>query len=784
MACSTCIRWMVWNESDSNQIFYSYNCSTQQLQSSLIGAGQFYSVCGCPDNGAYASSNEVYFENGGTGYINYNGILLNPCDQDYPEPSITPTLFPTRTPNLTPTNTTTPTITPTVTRTPNATPTTTPIICGSGVTTTKNVYYTDCCGNFVSASLVVGTTVVFNYNQPYNGITKLNVPATTSCPTPTPTKTQTPTPTNTPTLTNTPTTSVTPNTTPTPTPTVSVSKVLSLKNDCDVITLFDMGVLCNPIQMPSNQYSNDGVLSLNVTGGTSPYSFYWANGQRTRTLVGIPEGSYEVTVVDYYGDYSSTTVCNLFAPSQTPTQTITPTPTLTPSPVWGDLCLTYVDGATSYGPIQFTPYSNANGKPNWTGTYQGSLLLIQWSSASARWAISGLPFTTGIPVSYNQTNIPTGIWGLLGSSGKPKITTVIGTCPGYIPLSISIGKDNATCSGFKNCDGSISIYAFNGIPPYSYSIDNGLTYQSSGIFNGLCANNYTVIVQDSNGTIVNGGVVPVGADNNPVNYNISAQLLNNVSYSPGNQVASWKVNITPPIPTGVTVNFQLKVNATQKNNGPGSGTTVNNTIVRKNGVTVAAPATTNSANQTLLRPNCSPFSTVTTSTTQVYNLTMGYGDTITGTSQSLLTITSGVTGSNGCITMVEQTILVSTFAASLSGKASCGQTVNNPAGQGVVGHQLSSATSTNPISLRTLTGTTSCNAGQIGVFGTTSLQTLYTQASPGFVDGATVYTNSSLNSSYLAPNNLVFRNPNNVSSNVYVISSGQMILVGPNGSPC
>ena len=67
MACSTCIRWMVWNESDSNQIFYSYNCSTQQLQSSLIGAGQFGSVCGCSDNGAYASSNEVYFENGGIG---------------------------------------------------------------------------------------------------------------------------------------------------------------------------------------------------------------------------------------------------------------------------------------------------------------------------------------------------------------------------------------------------------------------------------------------------------------------------------------------------------------------------------------------------------------------------------------------------------------------------------------------------------------------------------------------------------------------------------------------
>ena len=783
MACSTCIRWMVWNESDSNQIFYYYDCSDgTTLLSTLVGGGQFYSVCGCQESGSYASSNEVYIENGGSGYINYQGFLLQPC-VDEPEPSITPTQFPTRTPNITPTTTPTNTQTPTVTRTPNPTPTTTSIICGSGITTTNNVYYTDCCGNFVSSNQTIGTVVVFNYTQPYNGITKLNVPATTSCLTPTPTRTQTPTPTNTPTLTNTPTTSVTPNTTPTPTPTVSVSKVLSLKNDCDVITLFDMGVLCNPIQIPSGPYSNDGVLSLNVTGGTSPYSFYWANGQRTRTLVGIPEGSYEVTVVDYYGDYSSTTVCNLFAPSQTPTQTITPTPTITPSPVWPNLCLIYVDGATSYGPIQFTPYGDMNGKPTWFATYQSVNLLMSWSSINSRWQISGWSFTAGIPTNTNQTNIPTGNWALAGGPKRPDITVTQGKCPGTIPLSISVSKTNSTCPGNKNCDGSISINAFNGVPPYSYSINNGNTYQSSGIFNGLCANNYTVIVQDSNGTIVNGGVIPVGANNTVTNYTISTQLLNIVGYSPQNEVASWKVNVTPPIPSGVTVSFQLKVNATQKNNGPGSGTTINTTTVRKNNVIITPPATTTST-QTSLRPNCSPFSTITTSTTQVYNLTMGYGDTITGTSSSLLTITSGTTGSNGCITELNQDILVSTYSPTLSGKASCGEIYSNPAGQGIVGHTISSATSTNPISLRTLTGTSSCNAGQIGVFGTTSLQTLYTQASPGFVDGANVYTNSSLNSVYAAPDGIVFRYPNSTSSSVFITSGGQMLLIGTYGSAC
>ena len=783
MDCTTCIRWMVWNESDQNQIFYWYNCSGLGLDSALIGPGQFFSVCGCQEDGAYASSPDVYFQNGGQGYINYNGLLLYPCEGEFPEPSFTLTPFPTRTPNHTPSNTPTPTVTPTITRTPNATPTPTSIICGSGVTTTKNVYYTDCCGNFVNASLVVGSTVVFNYNQPYNGITKLNIPVTVSCPSPTPTATQTSTPTSTTTPTYTPTPSITPDVTPTPTPTVSVSTVYKLKNDCDVITLFDMGVQCNPIQIPSGPYSNDGILSLNVTGGTSPYSFYWANGQRTKTLAGIPEGSYTVTVVDYYGDYSATTVCNLFAPSQTPTQTITPTPTITPSPVWPNLCFIYVNGAESYGPIQFTPSGSMNGKPTWTGIYQSVTLMVIWSSTNSRWQMSGWSFTGGIPTNTNQSNVPTGTWDLVGGSKRPNMTMTEGSCPGYIPLSISLSKENSSCPGTTNCDGSISIYAFNGVPPYSYSIDNGLTYQSSGIFNGLCANNYTVIVQDSNGNTVNGGVVPVGSVSAVTNYTISTQLLNNVSYSQGNQVASWKVNVTPPIPVGATITFELEVNAIQKNNGPGSGTTINNTVVRKNGVTVTPPSIT-TVTSSSTRPNCSPFITNTTTTTQVYSLTMGYNDVITGTSQSLLTITSGVTGSNGCITMVEQDILVSTDRPSISGKAICGNVLNNGTGQGIVGHQLSSAVATNPISLRTLTGTTSCSGGQIGVFGTTSLQTLYTQASPGFVEGAYVYTRVNLSPLNLAPENMIFRYPNSTSSTVFVIVNGQMMAVGPYGSTC
>jgi hypothetical protein len=189
-----------------------------------------------------------------------------------------------------------------------------------------------------------------------------------------------------------------------------------------------------------------------------------------------------------------------------------------------------------------------------------------------------------------------------------------------------------------------------------------------------------------------------------------------------------------------------------------------------------------STSQSSTRQNCAPYTQVETTTSQVYSLTIGHGDVITGASSSQLVVTSGVTGSNGCITTLVQDILVSTSQPTIYGK-DCADVVNNNTGQGVVNHTLSSAVSTNVISLRTLTGTTPCNSGQIGVYGITGLATLYTNASPGFVDGATVYTDISLTT--FAPTGMVFRYPNSTNSTVYQINSnGVMSFIGIYGGPC
>ena len=214
--------------------------------------------------------------------------------------------------------------------------------CGLGLIKVGNeYYYTDFCGNFITGVNNTGgqLEVSYNNNLANAGVGNLSVTSNVTCSTPTPTPTPTVTPTNTATPTQTPTNTTTPTPSITPSITPSNTPVTRLKNECDVITLFEMGVSCNVVQSPTDSQPLGGVLSLNVTGGTAPYSFFWEGGQRNQTLFGVPAGTYEAVVVDYYGDYTVRTVCKLGGnvPSLTPTTTPTPTPTTPVQCV--DLCL-------------------------------------------------------------------------------------------------------------------------------------------------------------------------------------------------------------------------------------------------------------------------------------------------------------------------------------------------------------------------------------------------------------------------------------------------------------
>ena len=610
-----------------------------------------------------------------------------------PAPTSTPASTPPSTPNSTPASTpaSTPPSTPASTSSPTPTPSLPTIFCGSGVTTGGYYFYTDCCGNSVDGT---GANIIvsMDYTKPNNGITKLNVVATTTCPTPT----QTQTPTNTPTNTNTP--SVTPTQTYTPTTTVSQSPTPSNKpeyrpkNECDVFTLFDMGIRCQVLKTPSSNNTFDGILTMKVTGGTAPYSYYWSGGQRTQTLRNIPAGNYPITVVDYYGDYTANTICSIFAPSPTPTQTTTMTPTVTPSSVWPNLCLIVSYGTVSYGPFQFVISGSQNGKPQWTS---GNMVL-GWSTRNLRWEIQGWTSSTGLPVSTNPTNIPTSSWAIAGGTGtQPQISMTEGTCPAYLPLLTNVVVTNTSCSGTLNCNGSISVTTSGGIPPYTYSINNGASYQSSNVFNGLCENTYTVITNDSLGNTQT-QVVILGFDSAPTSYSINASLDRIETISNNTRIAYWRVDVVPSITDGSIITFDLNISTNKTYNEPGVGFIGDDNVVFSNS-TQKFPSATSSITSTTSRPFCSPYETTTISNTETYQLQISSGTTVSGTSTSILNIVNGVVGSNGCVTSVEQSILVSVSSAVVGGN-SCSAVVDDETPQGITNHTLQFGGDAAPVS--------------------------------------------------------------------------------------
>jgi hypothetical protein len=540
-------------------------------------------------------------------------------------------------------------------------------------------FYTDCCGNFQQGNQS-GLSITMDYTKPSNGVVKLNITASVSCPTPTPTQTPSLTPTNTITPTITPTSSSTPSLTRTPTQTPTNSQVVSLKNNCDVFTLFDMGVTCFPISIPTSQSSLDGILSLKITGGTSPYSIYWEGGQRTQTLVGIPQGNYQVTVVDYYGDYTANTVCSLFPPTPSITPSPTVTPTVTPSGVCPQLCLIAIGTSTAYGPLQFNCNGMRNGRTTWT-TVDGQYNVV-WNSTIGRWEITGsnptIPFNPvggGIFISTSSSSVPLSGWVIAGGLNTYSVTMTQGACPAVIPVQVSLSVNNNSCDSTANCDGDITVNAQYGYPPYLYSINGGSTYQSTNVFEDLCSGSYTITVKDSAGN-TDIETATVGFSEQPVTYqlSLSANTLatQNISLSNYNSNTTYyQVVSTPPLPPGITVLFNLTISSIKTFNGPGTGLITDTFSITENGVT-KTPTTTQTIVQTGGRPNCSPeiFSAVTEADT--YQLQIGQNSPVLIENTSVLSITNGQAGAqSNCLTNLQQQITAQFTQQSINGCRCC-----------------------------------------------------------------------------------------------------------------
>jgi len=122
-------------------------------------------------------------------------------------------------------------------------------------------------------------------------------------------------------------------------------------------------------------------------------------------------------------------------------------------------------------------------------------------------AAGTLPYEYSIGSGYQTGNTFIGLSAgtyTVGVRDFSGFTDTIGGIPVTEPAGANnpfiIGLEIIDASSAVASDGSLAVIASGGTTPYTYSL-NGGTYQSSNLFLGLRADEYSVSVKDANGTV-------------------------------------------------------------------------------------------------------------------------------------------------------------------------------------------------------------------------------------------------------------------------------------------
>jgi hypothetical protein len=201
--------------------------------------------------------------------------------------------------------------------------------------------------------------------------------------------------------------------------------------------------------------NNTGSATAIGSGGWPPYTYLWSNGATTTTINGLAAGNYQVTVTDIDLGFGIGNITisqpNPFGVLVTPTQP--------------QLCAIAPDGkmtAVPWGGVPPLTYAWNNGQttPIITGLSQGTYTITVTDATGCTTTGSGA-------ILYNSE----GLW--LGDNSA-----------------------NVTCFGANN--GTTTVFAMTGTPPYQYSWGTG---QTTGTLTGLAPGVYHVTVTDANGCV-------------------------------------------------------------------------------------------------------------------------------------------------------------------------------------------------------------------------------------------------------------------------------------------
>lgn len=206
---------------------------------------------------------------------------------------------------------------------------------------------------------------------------------------------------------------------------------------------------------PNCPTTADGSITTTITGGTGPFNYLWTPGNFTTTgISGLIAGTYSLTVVDANGCVKMDAY-PLTAPSY------------------------YIQTGT----MVVQPETCQQGNGSITGIYASTLnppVTYVWSAPNT---------------NNNLFNVPGGNYLLTATDNAGCVDTVTINVPSLgFTLSMNQSSTPASCTGI--CDGSATVSANGGTPPYSFVWSNG---QTGSVATGLCANTHTVTVSDVNG---------------------------------------------------------------------------------------------------------------------------------------------------------------------------------------------------------------------------------------------------------------------------------------------
>ncbi|WP_179006689.1 gliding motility-associated C-terminal domain-containing protein [Winogradskyella forsetii] len=220
----------------------------------------------------------------------------------------------------------------------------------------------------------------------------------------------------------------------------------------------------------------DGTATATAFGGTLPYNYEWsasANNQTTATASDLPVGIHSVVVTDGNGckavesiEITCTDDCDIALTTGTTTNV---------------LCFGEATGAS-------TVFASSAIDPTATFTFT-------WSNGQTDSGVTSSSITNVLAGDYTVSVT-------LDDSVCDAVTETVTISEPTSALSGTITEITNVGCDTENT-GSLVAEAIGGTPPYTFSIDNGTTTQSSGQFENLAANTYTVLITDFNGCTYN-----------------------------------------------------------------------------------------------------------------------------------------------------------------------------------------------------------------------------------------------------------------------------------------